>query len=92
MAVRLYLLQPLLNNHPLPKMESVILRVRSVWHYPVSFLSELFLLLFLLNWGEASNIKVILVRPKGRGTKWMVPFMRYDLLKVRDLGSIITSF
>ena len=58
----------------------------------MSFLSELFLLLFILNWGEASNIEVILVRPEGRGAKWMVPFMRYDLLKVRNLDSIITSF
>ena len=58
----------------------------------MSFLSEPFLLLFLLSWGEASNIEVILVRPKGRGAKWTVPFMRYDLLKVCDLNSIITSF
>ena len=64
----------------------------SVWHYPVSFLSELFLLLFLLSWGEASNIEVILVRPKGRDAKWTMPFMRYELLKVCDLDSIITSF
>jgi hypothetical protein len=58
----------------------------------VSFLSELFLLLFLLDWGEASNIEVTLVRLKGRGAKWTVPFMRYDLVKLRDLDSIITSF
>jgi hypothetical protein len=58
----------------------------------VSFLSELFLLLFLLSWGEASIIEVTLVRPKGHGAKWTVPFMRYDLLKVRDLDSIITNF
>ena len=58
----------------------------------MSFLSELFLLLFLLDWGEASNIEVTLVRPKGRGAKWTVPFMRYDLVKMHDLDSIITSF
>ena len=58
----------------------------------MSFLSELLLLLFLLNWGEASNIEVTLVRPKGRGAKWTVPFMRYDILKVCDLDSIITIF
>ena len=58
----------------------------------MSFLSELFLLLFLLNWGEASNIEVTLVWPEGHGAKWAVPFMRCDLLKVRDLDSIITSF
>jgi hypothetical protein len=49
-------------------------------------------LLFLLNWGEASNIEVTLVWPEGHGAKWTVSFMRYDLLKVRDLDSIITSF
>ena len=58
----------------------------------MTFLSELFLLLFLLNWGEASNIEVTLVWPKGHGAKWTVPFMRYDLLKVRDLDSIIANF
>ncbi len=58
----------------------------------MSFLSELLLLLFLLNWGEASNIEVTLVRPEGHGAKWTVPFMRYDLLKVCDLDSIITIF
>jgi hypothetical protein len=57
----------------------------------VGFLSELFFY-FFLNWGEASNIEVTLVWPKGHGAKWTMPFMRYDLLKVRDLDSIITSF
>ena len=57
----------------------------------MSFFSELFLLLLLLNWGEASNIEVTLVWLEGRGAKWTV-LMRYDLLKVRDLDSIITSF
>jgi hypothetical protein len=55
-------------------------------------LSERALLLFLLNWDEASNIEVTLVWPEGHGAKWAMPFMRCDLLKVRDLDSIITSF
>ena len=79
----------LLNNHPLPRIESMISRFNLFGIIMWAFLMSSFIS-FELGWGFKHWSHLCWAqRP---WCKVDGALMRYDLLKVRDLDSIITSF